>query len=300
MANKNHRKALEIATTIERRHLINNQDNPDIMFGARLWTQVALPYRNPGDIPFWSRTNRSLTLRMQPSLIEDKNGNVTLAYPFGILPRYFLAWASDEAYRTKSPELQLGDSKNEFLAKLGLHDGGHQHRRANDQMRRLFSSSMQVTDRRQGEQKWGIAGENFQIADKWELWFSNKDEPGHAALFGSTVTLSDRYFQDILLHPVPLDFELMQALKGSPMQFDIYYWMSYTYASLQTPVTVTWQQLSAQFGSHTNEIRKFRQTFNRNLHVVATVYPKARFEITTEGIKLRPSPPSVKRRKIGG
>ena len=41
-------------------------------YQARLWAQVSLPYRNPGDAPYWERRNGSMSLIVQPSLIRDQ------------------------------------------------------------------------------------------------------------------------------------------------------------------------------------------------------------------------------------
>src|SRR5713226_10308794 len=38
-------------------------------FAARLFSQLALPYRDPGDVPEWRRRNGSLTLIVNPGLV---------------------------------------------------------------------------------------------------------------------------------------------------------------------------------------------------------------------------------------
>ncbi len=41
-------------------------------YSARLWAQVSLPYRDPGDAPKWVRVNGSLELVVRPGRIVSK------------------------------------------------------------------------------------------------------------------------------------------------------------------------------------------------------------------------------------
>jgi hypothetical protein len=45
-----------------------------IGFSARLWAQVALPYRNPGELPSWKRTNGTMTLYVRPGFVTSAPG----------------------------------------------------------------------------------------------------------------------------------------------------------------------------------------------------------------------------------
>nr|WP_254212150.1 replication protein RepA [Burkholderia multivorans] len=47
-----------------------------------------------------------------------------IGLPYGKLPRLITAWLTREAKRTKSRELVLGRSLNEFAGKLGLSKNG--------------------------------------------------------------------------------------------------------------------------------------------------------------------------------
>jgi hypothetical protein len=63
--------------------------------------------------------------------------------------------------------------------------------------------------------------------------------------------------------------------------------------SLSKPSTVTWQQLSDQFGHGYAEIRKFRRFFIDSLKRVQTVYPEARLKVADVGVVLLPSKPHL-------
>jgi hypothetical protein len=47
-----------------------------------------------------------------------------IGLPYGSIPRLLLAWVTTEAVKTKSRELELGDSMSAFMAELGLKPTG--------------------------------------------------------------------------------------------------------------------------------------------------------------------------------
>ena len=92
-------------------------------YAARLWAQLSLPYKDPGDTSLWIRRNGSLTLRVNPGMTGPKGAEIS-GYPYGVLPRYILTWMSTEAVRTQSPVLQLGSNLSDFMDRLGLSPTG--------------------------------------------------------------------------------------------------------------------------------------------------------------------------------
>jgi hypothetical protein len=71
----------------------------DAAFLARELVQATLPYKNPGDVPLWKRTNGNLTLTIQPGM-NIKTGK-SYGYPYGSIPRLLLFWMTTEAARNK-------------------------------------------------------------------------------------------------------------------------------------------------------------------------------------------------------
>src|SRR3712207_607490 len=64
-------------------------DASDLAFMAKHLVQVTLPHRDPGDVPFWSRTNGDLTLVIARTQI-DQDTNQLIGYPYGTIPRLLL------------------------------------------------------------------------------------------------------------------------------------------------------------------------------------------------------------------
>ena len=157
-------------------------------YQARLWAQVALPYRNPGDVPKWVRQNGSMRLVVRPGEVTTSQGEHYDAFPYGVVPRLLLTWMATEAVRLGDRELALGPSLASFMRSVGMQPrGGKDVKAFNQQVQRLAKCSMTVEDSRPNV----LVGENFQFADAWSLWWTPKDGPNEM-LWPATITLSQR------------------------------------------------------------------------------------------------------------
>ena len=211
--------------------------NPgEISFSARLWAQLSLPYRDPGDLPRGSRQNGSITVTVTPG---------PAGYAFGVVARYLLIWMSTEAVRTQDRHLNPGQSLNAFLRALGMNTSGASARRVADQLHRLATCSITVEDTRVTEQTRRVSGANIHVASRYELVFPRAAE---AQATTASIVLSEDYFADVIAAPVPVYTAALKALSGSPLRMDLYVWLAYRMATLRGPVTITWGQLAGQFG----------------------------------------------------
>jgi hypothetical protein len=289
------RRLLDEAVAIEREDALAAGA---VGFQARVWAQLALPYRDPGDVSRWERRNGSEVLVVRPATLINPDGSTRDGYPFGVIPRYLMTWMATEAVRTQSPRLDMGGSLNEFLQKVGLNKGGKDGRRLKEQVHRLVGSTMQHQrfDRYHAGQ-W-VHGENFNVASSFELWVPDNENvgEGQGALWNNSITLSDPFFESIVAAPVPVDLRAMKALQGSPMRLDIYTWLTYRMSYLKGQTLIPWELLELQFGGQFARTRKFKETFIGNLAEVTTLYPAARVVVEDKGLKLYPSAPHVARR----
>ena len=254
-------------------------------FMAGLLVQATLPHR-----------------KLQGSSFDRKNGALRLSIyahpsiglPYGRYPRLLLAWACTQAVRTRNPVLELGSSLSGFMAQLGLMPtGGHWGtiHRLRDQMKRLFSATICCTFDASEEGPWRDVG--FRLADDVRLWWNPRD-PGQFAEAGSTIELSERFFQSVVQRPVPVDLRALQALR-SPLALDIYVWLTHRSSYLRRPTEIRWEGLQLQFGTGYARTRAFKQAFLLQARKVLSLYPQARIEQTPDGLLLRPAPPHVRR-----
>lgn len=251
------------------------QDAGALGFMARAMVQATLPHRKTEGNEF-VRKNGSYTLTiMAPSAI---------GLPYGPVPRLLLAWLTTEAVRTKSRELELGDSMAAFMAELGMSRQGSNIASLKNQTRRLFNATVSAsyTDGK------GFADMGYRLADKTTLWWQPNDHE-QAGLWKSTVTLSETFFNEIIDKPVPVDMRAMRVLKKSPLGLDIYAWLTYRVSYLKQPTVIPWAGLALQFGSDYARLRDFKSAFIEELKKVALLYAQVQVETTDEGLLVKPS-----------
>jgi hypothetical protein len=114
----------------------------------------------------------------------------------------------------------------------------------------------------------------------------------------STITLAKDFFDELVERPVPVDFRALQALRRSPLQMDLYVWLTYRFSYLKRPTLVPWALLKQQFGADYAEggqgTRNFKKKFVQAMRVVCALYREAKVEAQEEGVFLRPSPTHIK------
>ena len=182
-----------------------SEADPDLGFMARLLALCSLPRTNPGDRHQYERVNGPFRLTL------SRTGRHKL--PYGSLPRLLLAWVCTEAVQTKSRELVLGNSLAQFMRTLGIYNsGGHPQTRLRNQMKRLFSASISLAYE-SGNDEVSIRS---PITDHSEFWW-NERRPDERSLWQSKVELGEKFFQEIIRHPVPLNMNTLRALRRSPL-----------------------------------------------------------------------------------
>ena len=248
-----------------------------ISFVSRIFCQVALPYRDPGPVQSWRRTNGTVTMRLTPGLVVRKGEQID-AYPFGVMPRYLLAWMTTEvkqagpAVQDDGLTLDLGGSMRAFLRQIGINSatGGREGSgtRLRDQVTRLATSSITVADTRQhGNGVWNFQAENFGFVREINLWWSDRDT-GADTLMPSTLRLTEAWRDSIKASAVPLDtraLAVIQRAKAGPLALDLYYWLAHRLYTVRRPTVVPWALLARQFGSQYDRLRDFKAAVVRQL-----------------------------------
>jgi len=259
-----------------------------IGYMARAFVQATLPHKKIQEEVF-KRTNGTFTLSMW-----GPNG-----LPYGTIPRLLLVWLTAEAVKTKRRELVVGDSLSAFMRQLDLVPTGGRWgtiARLREQTKRLFSTHINCTY----DDKQSFQTANRQIVENAMLWWSPK-QPGQAALWGSTVLLSESFFQEVITGPVPIDMRALKRLRNSPMALDLYCWLAYRMSYLRKPTEIPWGALQSQFGANYPTTTRGRLDFKRNLlkHMgkIHTVYKEANVTQGKHGLLLKPSSTHVRRIK---
>ena len=264
-----------------------SEADPDMGFMARLMALCSLPRTNPGDQHQYKRVNGPYRL------ILSRTGEYKL--PFGTLPRLLMAWLSTEAVRTQSREISLGDSLSEFMRTLGIYSSdGKAYTRLRDQMDRLFHSSVELTYEHQQVKRFVAS----HIVVRGEFWWDPK-RPDDRSLWDSKIELGEKFFNEIINRPVPLDMNTLAALKRSALGLDFYLWLVYRTFALRAPLRLSWPTLYSQFGADPNKadnrrtVDDFRKDSLRELKKIKLAWPDLHYATAKGVLILFPSKPSI-------
>jgi len=204
-------------------------------------------------------------------------------------------FCASEAIRTQSPEIHLGATLHEFLGRLDVPvtrgERGSLQVYAN-QLLRLMHCAISIDENiRDAGGRTGLHIRQALFVEEARLWWDGTTGVGR----GSSLVLSPVLYDSILERSAPLSTRAIRQLRKSPMDLDVYAWLVHRLYHLSRPSSVTWEQLSGQFGHSYTLLRKFRAYFAKSLKRVQVAYPEAKLKLTAAGITLLPSRPHVPR-----
>ncbi len=254
--------------------------------------QCSFPHADPGALTQFTRRNGWLELTLSTARPDT-------GLPYGVPARLLTIYCASEAKRTHSPEIFLGESVHEFLRRLDVPitrgERGSLRVYANQLLRLVhcaISIDENITD---ASGRTGLHIRQALFVEEARLWWDEVTAIGQ----GSSLVLSPVLYDSILERSAPLSTRALKQLRKSPMDLDVYAWLVHRLFHLGRPSTVTWAQLSGQFGHGYRELRKFRRFFGDSVKRVQEVYPEARLKLTDAGVILLPSPQHIPRDALG-
>ncbi len=264
-------------------------DGQELSFQHSVLCQVGMPRRATGERVF-ERRSGNVHLRLQAGAIFDGQDFLEQPLPYGTAPRLVMLHISDQAVKRRSRVVEIGESTREFLQQLGIDTSGGAHggyTRFKRQMMALAACRLQLG--------YAVEGRAVTVKtdpiEEFDAWIHAEDN----TLWPGTLTLSERFYETLIYHAVPLDRGALQALKHSALALDVYTWLAHRLCRLSKPTRLTWHVLRDQFGQEYRDPRNFKSKFRTALAQVCAVYPDARIEDVTAGILLKPSSPPVRK-----
>lgn len=250
--------------------------------------QCSFPHADPGALTQFTRRNGWLELTLSTARPDT-------GLPYGVPARLLTIYCASEAKRNNSPEIYLGESVHDFLRHLDVPitrgERGSLRVYAN-QLLRLVHCAISIDENiRDASGRTGLHIRQALFVEEARLWWDEATTIGQ----GSTLVLSPVLFDSILERSAPLSTKALKQLRKSPMDLDVYAWLVHRLFHLSRPSTVTWEQLSGQFGHGYRELRKFRRFFVDSVKRVLEVYPEARCKLSDGGVTLLPSPQHIPR-----
>lgn len=264
-----------------------------LSFMARAMVLATLPH-SKSDQLIYQRKNGYYTLTMA--------ANPQFGLPYGSVPRMILVWLTTEAVKKKSPDIDLGKSFTSFLKKLNLQNGGGKRgnsTRIREQMMRLLTCSISCVylDKKNGV----CEGEQYNISKTFQLWWNPLKDGKKEFLRNSKIVLAKDFYEELIKSPIPIDFGALNLLRQSPLQIDIYVWLTYRFSFLKEEIFIPWKLVKNQFGSdyadNSQGNRNFKKKFLHALKKVWVVYPAANVSPTDKGLMLYKSDTHVKKKQ---
>ena len=275
-----------------------DSDTDSIVYQHTVLCQTCLPFRDPGEaVRLWSRKNGRVHLEIQAGRAFDGRCEdfIDIGLPYGPKPRLVLYHLNAEALRTQSPTIVLEDSLTAFVKRtLGLDPKGRNIRTVKDQLTRLSAADFRIGTAHDGH----AVTLKGTVIEGFDLWMAR--DPRQRVLWPTTVQFSQRYYESLMKHAVPLNETAIARLSHTAMGLDLYTWLAQRLHRVEEgkSVLVPWTSLHEQFGQGYERIRDFRRVYVRTLKQVKLVYPEAKFDLNDAGMKLTHSRPPVARKLL--
>ena len=255
------------------------------------FAMTALPHRATTET-IWERQSGDVKL-----LLESGRTSATdvVGLPYGSVARMILLYLQTEAVRTRSRDVELGRSMNNWLNSMGMGNGGHNYNLVREQSRRL--SLCRLTFLRISAKQTFITNGSF-VHDA--ILPNDETDDSQLQLWRPCVRLDEGFYKSLIEHPLPVREAAIRSLGHRSMAIDIYLWLAYRLHILEKPIKLTWHNLANQFGSGFADIKNFKKKFKEPLALALAAYPDAKVEAENGGLLLYPSRPPVEPTRGGG
>jgi hypothetical protein len=252
--------------------------------------QVGMPRRAVKERIF-ERENGATSMVLEAGRLWNGKGRGFKEYPlpYGAKPRLVMVHIGTQAVRTRSKEVEIGNSTHDFIKELGFDTSGRGYAYFRTQMLSLAACRMTLG--------WDAHGRAKTLETKpieqFEAWLHPTGR--QAVMWPGVLVLSERFYETMLEYAVPLSHSALSALKDSALALDVYSWLAHRLCRINKAkgVKVSWKNLREQFGQEYADPRNFKKAFRDALRRSCAVYHDARIEDTTGGLLLLPSKPPI-------
>jgi hypothetical protein len=258
--------------------------------------QVGMPRKRTEGRSF-VRTNGGTSLRIEAGELWDGREWVPQPLPYGTKPRLVMVHISSEAVRTRSREIAVGDSIRGFLETLGIGTSGGRTGPFSSfkaQMMALAACRMSIGLSASGR----TVTVDAKPVERFDAWMHPTGS--QRTLWPGSLTLSERFYETLMVHAVPLDKRALGALQHSALALDTYTWLAHRLCRIDRSegVKLSWTNLQDQFGEEYADRRDFKRAMTHALQAAMAVYPSARVESEMGGIRLLPSPAPIPKTQV--
>jgi hypothetical protein len=179
----------------------------------------------------------------------------------------------------------------EMLETFGMHKGGKEYRRLVAAFERIFGATIFFgTDTLSGAARV-VQRSRFSFFSEAQIWYSRDAEQYPVSdQFENVIVLSDEFYREIAVHPIPADLEVVKVLAGSPAVLDLFMWLSYRCFLAKGEESISLfgpYGLASQIGSiEYARPRRFRKKLEQWLEMIRVLWPECPARISLDGASL--------------
>lgn len=278
-----------LMTPIQRRRDIareKTQDLPsreDIHYIHSVLALCSLPYKKPSpEQREFIREAGKMSLLVEAGRLKNPStGDLEWqGLPYGPKARLLQLHICTRAVIQNSPEVYLEDNLTSFVRSLGFDITGGKRGSLSafkEQLQRLAACNLTIY-LWDGQQQTRTIKHASPI-ESFDVWFP--DNPDQKMLWPNKVVLSQRFFETLKEHSMPIDIRIFNALTHSARQMDIVYWLAHRLPRVDKSYLIPWELLKEQFSDSPNKVmRNFKLEFKKDLAEIAEAVESKKLPIT--------------------
>ena len=248
--------------------------------------------RLPNEVRDWQVNHGKTSLLVSPGNVADRNNPQryrTCNIPHGYLSRLLSAYIIGQAVKTESPTIDMGPSLRKFLRLLNIPVEGAAGKRLTRSVEDFAAASITIGH-------WGedhVTTKYARIVDEVSFWIEKSERV--ITFWTPEMILSDKFFDQIKYHRVPINMDHLKSFTRSPRRMDLYTWLAYRCpkVSRRGRVMVLLEDLRPIFAPDITEERFFKLRLKQDLKAIAAVYKDLNASVHGDFLMLRHSPPPL-------
>ena len=248
--------------------------------------------RLSNDVRNWQVNHGRSSLLVSPGNIADRNNPQQYRFcdiPHGYLSRLLSTYIIGQAVKTGSPTIDMGPSLRKFLRLLNIPVEGAAAKRLTRSVEDFAAASITIGH-------WGedhVTTKYARIVDEVSFWIEKNERA--ITFWTPEMVLSDKFFDQIKYHLVPINMDHLKSFTRSPRRMDLYTWLSYRCpkVSRRGRVTIPLEDLRPIFAPDITEERFFKLRLKQDLKAIASVYKDLDASVHGNFLMLRYSPPPL-------
>ena len=256
----------------------------EIGFSSNIFMVFGLPaHKLNGNPAYWTKKTSLCEL----TITRDEKHEI----PYGCYARMNQIFIDTEVRIKNTNIIDVGKTFNEYVRKIGYKEG-FANKALLRQLVNYVTSVIKVEPSNPVPGR--ILGIHSVVARAWDIFF-DVENPEQLMFSRGQIILDPLYAKWIHEHCAPLNMDVVNIFKRSPLALDFYRFLAYRNNGLSKTLVIPDQLLFAQLGTEILNDRINRLRLKRILKIIQCYWP-VQAKIEDGFFELKPSLPAVQKR----